>query len=52
MNVSEVSRQLFMHRNTVQYRIDKIQKITGASPLNLYDLCKLTALARRMLGGK
>lgn len=49
MNVSEVSRQLFMHRNTVQYRIDKIQRITGASPLNLYDLCKLTALARRML---
>lgn len=52
MNVSEVSRQLFMHRNTVQYRIDKIQRITGASPLNLYDLCKLTALARRILGGE
>lgn len=52
MNVSEVSRQLFMHRNTVQYRIDKIKRITGASPLNLYDLCKLTALARRILGGE
>lgn len=29
LNVSETSRQLFIHRNTLVYRLDKIQKITG-----------------------
>ncbi len=29
LNVSETSRQLFVHRNTLVYRLDKIYKITG-----------------------
>ncbi len=29
LNVSETSRQLYIHRNTLVYRLDKIQKITG-----------------------
>ena len=29
LNVSETSRQLFIHRNTLVYRLDKIQKLTG-----------------------
>ena len=29
LNVSETSRQLFVHRNTLVYRIEKIQKGTG-----------------------
>lgn len=29
LNVSETSRQLFIHRNTLVYRLDKIQKQTG-----------------------
>ncbi|MCR5746538.1 MAG: helix-turn-helix domain-containing protein [Lachnospiraceae bacterium] len=29
LNVSETARQLFIHRNTLVYRLDKIQKITG-----------------------
>lgn len=29
LNVSETSRQLFVHRNTLVYRIEKIQKATG-----------------------
>ena len=29
LNVSETSRQLFIHRNTLVYSLDKIQKITG-----------------------
>ena len=29
LNVSETSRQLFVHRNTLVYRIEKIQKSTG-----------------------
>ncbi len=29
LNVSETSRQLFIHRNTLVYRLDKLQKSTG-----------------------
>ncbi len=29
LNVSETSRQLFIHRNTLVYRLDKLQKRTG-----------------------
>ena len=29
LNVSETSRKLFIHRNTLVYRLEKIKKITG-----------------------
>jgi carbohydrate diacid regulator len=29
LNVSETSRQLFVHRNTLVYRLEKIMKLTG-----------------------
>ena len=29
LNVSETSRQLYIHRNTLVYRLEKIQKSTG-----------------------
>ena len=29
LNVSETSRQLFVHRNTLVYRVEKLQKSTG-----------------------
>ena len=29
LNVSETSRQLFIHRNTLVYRVEKLQKATG-----------------------
>ena len=29
LNVSETSRQLFIHRNTLVYRIEKLEKLTG-----------------------
>lgn len=29
LNISETSRNLYMHRNTLMYRLDKIEKITG-----------------------
>jgi len=37
LNVSETSRQLFVHRNTLVYRIDKIQKATGLDLRNFDD---------------
>ena len=36
LNVSEASRQLFIHRNTLVYRLDKIQKNTGLD-LRVFD---------------
>ena len=38
LNVSETSRQLFIHRNTLVYRLDKIQKNTN---LDLRNFCLL-----------
>ncbi len=29
LNLSETSRTLFLHRNTLMYRLDKIKRITG-----------------------
>ena len=29
LNVSETSRQLYIHRNTLVYRLEKLQKSTG-----------------------
>ena len=37
LNVSETSRQLFIHRNTLVYRIEKLEKITGLDLRNFDD---------------
>lgn len=37
LNISETSRQLFVHRNTLVYRIEKIQKSTGLDLRNFDD---------------
>ena len=37
LNVSETSRQLYIHRNTLVYRLDKLQKITGLDLRNFDD---------------
>ena len=29
LNISETARQLYVHRNTLVYRLEKIQKLTG-----------------------
>ncbi len=51
LNGSETSRQLFVHRNTLVYRLDKVQKITGLDLRNFDDavLFKLAAMVRRYL---
>ena len=36
LNVSETARQLFIHRNTLVYRLDKLQKLTGLD-LRVFD---------------
>ncbi len=37
LNVSETSRKLYCHRNTLVYRLDKIHKITGLDLRNFED---------------
>ncbi len=37
LNISETSRKLFVHRNTLVYRIEKIQKATGLDMRNFGD---------------
>ena len=44
MNATEVSRVMFMHRNTVVYHIEKIKRITGLDPTDFHDLCKLVQI--------
>lgn len=49
MNVGEVSRQLFMHRNTVTYHLDKVKRQTGLDPRRFYDLVELVKMAQEVL---
>ncbi|MDE6357494.1 MAG: helix-turn-helix domain-containing protein [Eubacteriales bacterium] len=37
LNVSETSRQLYIHRNTLVYRLDKLEKMTGLDLRNFDD---------------
>lgn len=51
LNVSETSRQLFVHRNTLVYRLDKIQKLTGMDLRNFDDAIhfKVAMMVKRYL---
>ena len=37
LNVSETSRNLYMHRNTLMYRLDKIERLTGLNIRSFED---------------
>ena len=37
LNVSETSRDAYLHRNTLLYRLDKIQRLTGLNIKNFED---------------
>jgi len=37
LNISETSRNAFLHRNTLIYRIEKIRKVTGFNIKNFND---------------
>ncbi len=44
LNVSQAAKQAFMHRNTLNYRLNKFQKITGLNLHNLEDAFMLSLL--------
>ena len=41
LNISETSRNAFVHRNTLVYRLDKIQRLTGLDARNFNDAVSL-----------
>ena len=51
LNGSETSRQLFVHRNTLVYRLDKVEKITNLDLRSFDDavLFKLASMVRKYL---
>ena len=44
LNVSETSRNLYMHRNTLSYRLDKIEKATGLNIRQFSDAVSFRVL--------
>lgn len=40
-SINQASEKLFIHKNTMQYRLNKIQTLTGYNPRELKDLIKL-----------
>lgn len=46
MNETQTAKDLYMHRNTVIYRLRKVKKLTGLDPMNFYDLCKLVEMVK------
>lgn len=54
LNVSETSRKLFVHRNTLVYRLEKIKKITGLD-LREFDhaiIFKVALMVRKYLNSR
>ena len=54
LNVSETSRKLFVHRNTLVYRLEKIKKITGLD-LREFDhaiVFKVALMVRKYLASR
>lgn len=52
LNVSEASRNLYMHRNTLMYRLDKIEKSTGLDIRKFQDAMtfRLMTILYKLLG--
>jgi carbohydrate diacid regulator len=53
LNISETSRKLFVHRNTLVYRLEKIKKLTGLD-LRAFDhavVFKVALMVHRYLSG-
>lgn len=44
LNVSGTARALFMHRNTLNYRLNKVRSLTGLDPCSFGDAVELLTL--------
>ena len=45
LNISETSRRLYMHRNTLMYRLDKIERVTGLNIRKFSDAVTFRVLS-------
>ncbi len=54
LNIAECARKLFLHRNTLIYRLDKIEKLTGLDIRHFDDAltCKLALMISNYLNNK
>ena len=54
LNVSETSRKLFVHRNTLVYRLEKIKKLTGLDLREFDDaiVFKVALMVKKYLTSK
>ncbi len=52
LNISETSRKLYLHRNTLTYRLDKIEKITGLDIRKFSDAVtfRLISILAKLIG--
>lgn len=48
LNVTDTAHALFLHRNTVLFRIRRVKKKIGIDPMDFYGMCKLLMLVGRM----
>ena len=46
MSYTATARKLFVHRNTIMYRMEIIKAETGLNPGNFYDLIQLVGMAK------
>ena len=49
INAAATAREMFMHRNTIDYHIRMVYRNTGLNPLVFYDMIKLLPLAEEVL---
>ena len=54
LNVSETSRKLFVHRNTLVYRLERIRKLTGLDLRQFEDAVtfKVALMVKKYLTSK
>jgi carbohydrate diacid regulator len=54
LNISETARKMYLHRNTLVYRIDKLMKLTGMNVTNFdsavlfHTICQIKCYLRNM----
>lgn len=49
MNVTNVARAIFVHRNTVLYHLNKVKQQTGLDARRFYDWVELVKMAQEVL---
>ena len=49
MRVEAAARAIWLHRNSIEYNLDKAREKTGKDPRNFFELYELTEIARKVL---